>query len=252
MMYVKASLFAGLAVGLSVRQTTAPASSATCNGKTYTYERLAGYGEIPGNSRDHFGDTIGGIGSAIAIPRASWLKLPNGQYTGSLWATPDRGWNTEGTINYQNRLHQFQVTLTPNNSATVANPSPANINFKYLNTILFNDPTFTPTTGLDADGSGAKKIPLFPDLPLATYTGDGFGGPGNGGKRVSIDSEGLVVNNDGTFWVSDEYGPYIYRFGLAGNMVQAIRPPDAFIPMRNGSERFVESTFGLSTYAYLK
>lgn len=55
-----------------------------------------------------------------------------------------------------------------------------------------------------------------------------------------MDAEGLVINNDGTFWVSDEYGPYIYRFGPGGNMVQAIAPPDAYTPMRNGSERYVE------------
>lgn len=120
----------------------------------------------------------------------------------------------------------------------VANPSPPNIDFQYLNTILLTDPTGTPTTGLDADNSGHKTIPTFPDLPNAIYTGDGFGGAGSGSNRVTIDSEGIVVNNDGTFWLSDEYGPYIYRFGPAGNMIQAIQPPLAFIPMRNGSESF--------------
>ena len=47
-----------------------------------------------------------------------------------------------------------------------------------------------------------------------------------------------MVNKDGTFWVSDEYGPYIYRFGPLGNMLQAIAPPQAYVPMRNGSESF--------------
>jgi hypothetical protein len=46
----------------------------------------------------------------------------------------------------------------------------------------------------------------FPDLPVATYTGDGFGNSGSGGKRISIDAEGLVLGEDGSFWVSDEYG----------------------------------------------
>lgn len=39
-------------------------NSTTCNGKSYSYNELAGYGIIPGNSTDKFGDTIGGIGSA--------------------------------------------------------------------------------------------------------------------------------------------------------------------------------------------
>lgn len=64
----------------------------TCNGKQYTYQELAGYGSHSGNARDEFGDTIGGIGSAIALDRSQWLKVPNGSYTGVLWALPDSGW----------------------------------------------------------------------------------------------------------------------------------------------------------------
>jgi hypothetical protein len=62
----------------------------TCNGKQYTYQELAGYGLISGNARDEYGDTIGGIGSALALNRSQWVKLPNGSYTGVLWALPDR------------------------------------------------------------------------------------------------------------------------------------------------------------------
>lgn len=110
-MYIKTSLLAGLAAGLATRQTTSPApvSQTTCNGKTYTYNQLAGFGQIPDDARDKFGDTIGGIGSGIAIPRASWQKHPEGYYTGLLWTTPDRGWNTEGTINYESRIEQYQI-----------------------------------------------------------------------------------------------------------------------------------------------
>ena len=39
-------------------------------------------------------------------------------------------------------------------------------------------------------------------------TGDGFGGAGQGGKRISLDTEGLVLGKDGSFWISDEYGMY--------------------------------------------
>ena len=42
----------------------AAVNNTTCNGKSYSYNELAGYGLIPGDSRDKFGDTIGGIGSA--------------------------------------------------------------------------------------------------------------------------------------------------------------------------------------------
>lgn len=76
---------AAVAAGAFVNQTT-------CNGKTYAYEELAGYGFVPGNARDGFGDTLGGYGSAIALDRTQWKKLGNGSYTGVLWGLPDRGW----------------------------------------------------------------------------------------------------------------------------------------------------------------
>lgn len=142
-----------------------------------------------------------------------------------------------GTTNYQGRVHRFTLTLHPSPNATVANPSSPNINIEYDSTILFTDPSGVPTTGLDADSTGHATFKNFPDLPVATYTGNGFNGSGNGGRRVPVDNEGLVVASDGSFWVSDEYGPYIYHYGPAGKMKGAIRPPDAFIPMRNGSER---------------
>ena len=109
---------------------------------------------------------------------------------------------------------------------------------KYLDTILFTGPDGTPTTGLDADATGSLTYPGFPILPAATFTGNGFGQAGPGGKRIAIDSEGLVLAADGSFWVSDEYGPYIYHFSPAGKMLQAIAPPAVYIPLRNGSVSF--------------
>lgn len=70
-------------------------------------------------------------------------------------------------------MHKFGVTLTPRPNATVSSPSGPNVAFTYKDTILFYDPTGTPTTGLDADPTGGKKVAGFPDLPAANYTGDG-------------------------------------------------------------------------------
>src|SRR6185369_3673375 len=65
----------------------------------------------------------------------------------------------------------------------------------------------------------------FPDLPVA-----------NG--HISVDDEGVVRMADGSFWVSDEYGPYIYRLSADGTLLGAIQPPQALIPMRAGAENF--------------
>jgi hypothetical protein len=48
----------------------------------------------------------------------------------------------------------------------------------------------------------------------------------------------IVLGSDSTYWISDEYAPYIYQFSPSGKMLQAIRPPNAFIPLRNGTESF--------------
>lgn len=77
-------------------QASPVVNQTTCDGKQFTYQSLAGYGLIPSNARDKYGDTIGGIGSSIALDRASWKKAKSGSYTGILWALPDRGWYVNG------------------------------------------------------------------------------------------------------------------------------------------------------------
>ncbi|UFH53381.1 esterase-like activity of phytase family protein [Spirosoma sp. KNUC1025] len=39
-----------------------------------------------------------------------------------------------------------------------------------------------------------------------------------------LDSEGLVLASDGTFWVSDEYGPHIVHFDANGKTIERINP----------------------------
>ncbi|KAL9086751.1 MAG: hypothetical protein Q9159_003970 [Coniocarpon cinnabarinum] len=230
------------ASGAAVLQPRKSASQAVnqtqCNGKQYTYNSLAGYGLLPSNATDKSGDTIGGIGSSIAIERSSWHKTSTG-YSGTLYAIPDRGWNTEGTLNYQSRVHQFSLDLTPAPNATVENPASSNIAIKYLDTVFFTGPDGQPTSGIDGNPAGHLSYPSFPDLPPGNFSGNGFNPDvGEGGERVVNDLEGLVVMDDGSYWASDEYAPYIYHFDATGQMIQAIRPPDAIIPMRNGSESF--------------
>lgn len=103
-MYFPSSILAivPLALGSALPQATTPGASSavnttTCNGKTYVYENLAGYGFVPSNATDKFGDTIGGHGSSIAVDGRSWTRVGN-SYTGILYTLPDRGWNTNVSI----------------------------------------------------------------------------------------------------------------------------------------------------------
>jgi len=44
------------------------------------------------------------------------------------------------------------------------------------------------------------------------------------------DSEGLVALKDGTFWVSDEYGPFITHFTKKGRAMERLSPYDGSLP----------------------
>lgn len=63
-----------------------------CDDRKYIYRGLAGYGLLPSDARDRFGDTLGGFGSSIALDRKAWKKTRRGNYEGILYGLPDRGW----------------------------------------------------------------------------------------------------------------------------------------------------------------
>lgn len=199
----------------------------TCSGNTYINRGVVGFGELPASTKDSFGDTIGGIGSGIAPDLSSFSVLANGSVQGTIFAVPDRGWNTLYTIPYQNRIHKFTLTFTPryDNCSQSFN---AYLNYESTMLLSGSQGPSSLTSGLEA----SAIIPAangFPDLP---------GAPFNGVNVSALDTEGIVMLSDGTFWISDEYGPYAYHFSSTGTMLGAIRPPNAFIPLRNGTENF--------------
>jgi hypothetical protein len=157
----------------------------------------------------------------------SQWKRDGDTYHGVFYMLPDRGWNTQGTVDYPGRLQVFNVDLTPYYGSAplpAGEAQQAQLKLNYTDMIEMHEADGTPTTGLDPVDV-RKAANGFPDLPVA-----------NG--RVSLDDEGVVLMADGSFWVSDEYGPYIYHYAHDGTLLGAIQPPQAFIPMRNGHEDF--------------
>ena len=45
-----------------------------------------------------------------------------------------------------------------------------------------------------------------------------------------LDPEGMVAVPDGTFWVSDEYGPFLTHFDSTGRQIERLSPLDASLP----------------------
>jgi hypothetical protein len=93
---------------------------------------------------------------------------------------------------------------------------------------------------------GTKAI-LEKKIPLRAADGTPFNGlvntEANTGEEIhdlsgavlpaspyGYDSEGLVAMKDGSFWVSDEYGPFITHFSRTGRQVSRISPFDGSLP----------------------
>ena len=92
-----------------------------------------------------------------------------------------------------------------------------------VETILLKDPKGRPITGLpNKQFGGTGETPYNLDGSVVTLDPDGDGMAGY--DESGLDSEGLVALKDGTFWVSDEYGPHIVHFDASGKEIERINP----------------------------
>nr|WP_280494591.1 esterase-like activity of phytase family protein [Nocardia asiatica] len=114
-----------------------------------------------------------------------------------------------------------------------------NVDGKGKNEKISPVPTFTPTIAeFKMVGTGTV---LERTIPLKNSTGQPFNGlvdtSASTGETMrdrngailpptdhGIDSEGLVALPDGTFWVSDEYGPFIVHFDANGTELERLTP----------------------------
>lgn len=200
----------------------------TLGNQTFLNHGLVGVGRIPSNLKDKYGETFGSF-SAFTFKPGTWQKNSVGSYSGTLFAQPDRGYNLVGTTNYRARYNQIAVTFSPNAAGASVQDQ---VKLSLTDTILFTEADGTPLTSLDPTPAGTGTRPGFPALPQA------FNG------RLSLDPEGIVINSDGSLWVSDEYGPYVYKFTADGKLLAVIRPPEALVPKRNGADSFASNNPG--------
>lgn len=166
------------------------------------------------------------------------------------------------TVDYQARHHEIDFVLSPYYGAGNLSflDAQKTLALKYRKTILHIDRNNTKTSGLDALGIreaqiGYPRNPYAdPQVPVANASY----------QHLSVDAEGLVENADGRYvsvlpmglvpiaqchffcrsiWVSDEYGPYIYRFSSSGHLIQTIQPPAAILPHDStGALNFTSAT----------
>jgi hypothetical protein len=205
----------------------------TVGGHAFVNKGLVGVGRLPSDLRDKFGETVGS-GSGLTADPTAWTRGPGG-YRGVFYMLPDRGYNVTGTTDFRARLYKLSIVFTPteNPAALPADARQRAVAATLADTMLLTDAAGRSLTGLDPVEGGIRGAANgFPDMAQAS-TG-----------AVSLDSEAVVRMPDGSFFISDEYGPYIYRFSAEGRMLSAIRPPDAFIPRRNGKDHFSSNNPG--------
>ena len=197
----------------------------TLGGETFVNHGLVGVGRLSAATRDFNGETLGSF-SSMALDPASWRRLKDGSYTGVFWTLPDRGPNDVGTIvgtaDYANRIHVHRFTFRPYTGAGPADGTQVTIT--PTGGFLLRDETGKPFTGKD------------PGPGILTRKGIAYPSPasGEGAGRISLDSEGLARLPDGSFYVSDEYGPGIFLFDRNGKQLGAIPPVPALLPMIDG------------------
>ena len=164
---------------------------------------LVGIGYIPGSALDKSG--LSGVicqagAPANCIPRATFGGLGSDlAYTGHdnvFIAAPDRGpFDGLTDIPYLDRVHFLHL---------VTNPATKQVTATLLDTRLLKNQygeTFVGSTGAFAED----------DL-----------------NTLRLDPEGIRASADGTFFVSDEYGPYLFEFDRQGHLLQRIEVPDSF------------------------
>ena len=157
------------------------------------------------------------IGTVNGVPiydgfGSSLVPVPGS--TTDFYSLTDRGPNVDGPSgskvfvlpSFTPRIGRFRIN--PDGTVT------------QVATILLKDQNGNPRTGLpnpsSAGGTGETAI----DPDGNTLAAD----------QKGIDSEGLVALPDGTFWMSDEYGPYLTHFSADGTTLAQYGPFAAGAP----------------------
>ncbi|HZX92527.1 MAG TPA: esterase-like activity of phytase family protein [Rudaea sp.] len=173
------------------------------------------------------GNLLGGIGSGIAYAGCN-----------TLLAVPDRGPNAlmynaavSDTTSYINRFHTINIDLAPSapGSALPFELTPTLTATTLLRTaqpLVYGDgmlvglPDGAPAlNAVDHTHYLTGRSDNFVASQLSTYALD-----------ARFDPESIRVSNDGSsVFISDEYGPYIYRFNRkTGQRTAVIAVPDMF------------------------
>ncbi|UEG52319.1 esterase-like activity of phytase family protein [Mucilaginibacter daejeonensis] len=155
---------------------------------------------------------------ALLYTTAQGVKVYNGGFGSSLAADP-----TEADVFY------LLTDRGPNVAGTAAN------------SIIIGRPDFCPQIGKfrlkdgklvleqtielkNANGGKLNGLPNPAGMGASGETAYDLNGQVIAPSADGIDSEGMVRMADGSFWISDEYGPHIVHFDATGKTIERINP----------------------------
>jgi hypothetical protein len=150
---------------------------------------------IAGDATDASGDAAGANGNRLGgFGSDLFYDRANNVYYG----LPDRG-PGGGLIAYETRVQKFTLDVNPTTGAIS--------NFKVIETVKLKNNS-TSYNGLNPFLLNGSKSTL----------------------GLSLDPEGIVVDKNGNMYISDEYGPSIYKFDATGNFIGSLNTPANLVP----------------------
>jgi hypothetical protein len=184
--------------------------------------QFLGVGAIPGDAQDNSGLTglledgvtprnqIGGLGSALAYTGFGEFYI----------GTPDRG-PADGATTYPDRVYLVRIDVRP----SLTNPGQFVVNPQVWDTRLLRNE------------KGQRLIGSFAAFDAT-----------NSPASRRFDPEGVrAAGCGGNFWVSDEYGPFLYEFGPDGKRRRSLALPNKFLidfPSVNPTDELGKNAFG--------
>jgi len=224
----------------------------TLGGTTFRNLGLQGVGRFTAGFADPTtGETVG---SASDMVITGFTQTGANTWAGTFNVLPDRGFNAtvagvDVFSNYAARINTFDFTFSPY-TQHVPTTQQNQIQLGFTGSTRFTydhdgnaatAPIFT--TGLVTNSTAALFGTAVPTVSGVTTQSDG-----SFANRLTIDAEGLILDpragNEGAGWVSDEYGPYIYRFDSQKQIVGQLLLPDALVPHTGSNINFASTANG--------
>lgn len=146
-------------------------------------------------------NTLNGFGSALAYTgyQNRYILLPDRGPNATPYAG---GAAVDNTVSWVNRYQIYDLNFTP------AGGGSYNVGFQFAGTTLLSN-----EAGQQFIGKSDAFVPGSPNNPI---------------NNLRLDPEGIRVGFNGEVYLSDEYGPVVYRFDQSGQRTATFNVPDYY------------------------